>query len=245
MFDLVAGMRNRQLPEGALVCNFPRGLMEHRDVVTMFHEFGHLVHHVLAGGHDWSRFSGVATEWDFVEAPSQLLEEWAWHADVLRTFATDETGEPIPAWLVDRMRAANEFGKGYQARTQMFYAAVSYWLHERRGDDLTAQVRDLQSTYDLFPFIEGSHFHASFGHLGGYSSAYYTYMWSLVIAKDLFSAFDRTDLMDTEVSHRYRDQVLAAGGSKDAADLVAAFLGRPYNVDAFNRWLAAAPGLAG
>ncbi|MEJ7775565.1 MAG: M3 family metallopeptidase, partial [Nocardioidaceae bacterium] len=111
-FDLVAGMRGRQLPEGALVCNFPRGLMEHRDVVTLFHEFGHLVHHVLAGRHDWSRFSGVATEWDFVEAPSQLLEEWAWHADVLRTFATDETGEPIPAWLVDRMRAANEFGKG-------------------------------------------------------------------------------------------------------------------------------------
>jgi thimet oligopeptidase len=243
MFE-VAGMRNRQLPEGALVCNFPRGLMEHRDVVTMFHEFGHLVHHVLAGGHDWSRFSGVATEWDFVEAPSQLLEEWAWHADVLRTFATDETGEPIPAWLVDRMRAANEFGKGYQARTQMFYAAVSYWLHERRGDDLTAQVRDLQSTYDLFPFIEGTHFHASFGHLGGYSSAYYTYMWSLVIAKDLFSAFDPADPMDTEVSHRYRDQVLAAGGSKDAADLVADFLGRPYNVDAFNQWLAAAPGLA-
>ncbi|MBA3990593.1 MAG: Zn-dependent oligopeptidase [Propionibacteriales bacterium] len=244
-FDLVAGMRGRQLPEGALVCNFPRGLMEHRDVVTLFHEFGHLVHHVLAGRHDWSRFSGVATEWDFVEAPSQLLEEWAWHSDVLRTFATDESGEPIPAALVDRMRAANEFGKGYQARTQMFYAAVSYWLHHRRGDDLTAQVRDLQSTYDLFPFIEGTHFHASFGHLGGYSSAYYTYMWSLVVAKDLFSAFDPADLMDTEVSHRYRDQVLAAGGSKDAADLVADFLGRPYNADAFNRWLAAAPGLAG
>ncbi|MDQ3485357.1 MAG: Zn-dependent oligopeptidase [Actinomycetota bacterium] len=243
-FDLVAGIRDRQLPEGALVCNFPRGLMEHRDVVTLFHEFGHLVHHVLAGRHDWSRFSGVATEWDFVEAPSQLLEEWAWHADVLRTFATDETGEPIPAALVDSMRAANEFGKGYQARTQMFYAAVSYWLHQRRGDELTAQVRDLQATYDLFPFIEGTHFHASFGHLGGYSSAYYTYMWSLVIAKDLFSAFDPTDPMDTEVSRRYRDQVLAAGGSKDAADLVADFLDRPYNANAFNQWLATAAGLA-
>jgi len=136
------------------------------------------------------------------------------------------------------MRAANEFGKGYQVRTQMFYAAVSYWLHHCRSGDLTSQVRELQTTYDLFPFIECSHFHASFGHLGGYSSAYYTYMWSLVIAKDLFSEFDPADLMDTHASRRYRDLVLVPGGSKDAAKLVADFLGRSYSTDAFNSWLA-------
>ncbi len=240
-FDLVAGIRGRQLPEGALVCNFPRGLMEHRDVVTLFHEFGHLVHHTLAGRHEWSRFSGVATEWDFVEAPSQMLEEWAWQADILQTFATDSSGHPIPSDLVDRMRAANEFGKGYRARTQMFYAAVSYYLHQRREDDLTRQVSVLQASYDLFPYIEGTHFYASFGHLQGYTSAYYTYMWSLVIAKDLFSAFDPDDLMASDVAIRYRDRVLAAGGSRDAADLVSDFLGRPYNAEAFNRWLARAP----
>ena len=237
-FDLVVGIAGRQLPEGALVCNFPRGLMEHRDVVTMFHEFGHLVHHVLAGKQPWARFSGVATEWDFVEAPSQLLEEWAWDANVLRTFATDADGTPIPEDLVAKMRAADEFGKGYQARTQMFYAAVSYWLHQDRGSDLTAQVRALQEKYDLFLFIEGSHFHASFGHLTSYASAYYTYMWSLVIAKDLFAQFDTADLLAADVATRYRDTVLAPGGSKDAADLVADFLGRPYNADAFGRWLA-------
>ncbi len=240
-FDLVAGIKGRHLPEGALVCNFPRGLMEHRDVVTLFHEFGHLVHHVLAGRQQWSDFSGVATEWDFVEAPSQLLEEWAWRADVVQSFATDADGEPIPGALVEKMRAANEFGKGFQARTQMFYAAVSYWLHQDRRDDLTAQVKALQTAYDLFPFIEGTHFHASFGHLAGYSSAYYTYMWSLVIAKDLFSAFDEGDLMSADVARRYRDMVLAPGGSKDAAELVADFLGRPYNADAFNAWLATTP----
>jgi thimet oligopeptidase len=135
------------------------------------------------------------------------------------------------------MRAADDFGKGYQARTQMFYAAMSYWFHTERPADLTAAMRELQERYSPFPYIEGTHMFASFGHLGGYSSAYYTYMWSLVIAKDLFSAFDRDDLMDTAVAQRYRDAVLAPGGSKDAAELVADFLGRPYDTEAFSTWL--------
>jgi len=240
-FDLVAGIRDRQLPEGVLVCNFGRGLMQHSDVVTLFHEFGHLVHHLLAGRHPWARFSGVATEWDFVEAPSQLLEEWAWDADVLRTFATNGAGEPIPVELVAKMRAGEDFGKGTFARTQMFYAALSYRLHIQPVADITAFVKEVQAAYDLFAQVEGSHFHASFGHLGGYSSAYYTYMWSLVIAKDLFSAFDREDLFAPETARRYRDTILAAGGSKDAAELVADFLGRPYNVEAFGTWLQETP----
>ncbi len=237
-FDLVTGVAGRQLPEGVLVCNFSRGLMEHDHVVTLFHEFGHLVHHVLAGHQEWFRFSGVATEWDFVEAPSQMLEEWAWDAEILQTFATNAAGEPIPADLVGRMRKADDFGKGYLARTQMFYAAMSYWFHTERPADITARTRELQAQYSLFPYIEGTHMPCSFGHLEGYSSAYYTYMWSLVIAKDLFSAFDRSNMFDAHVAGRYRDRVLAPGGSKDAADLVADFLGRPYTFDAYAAWLA-------
>lgn len=237
-FTLADGVAGRQLPEGVLVCNFSRGLMEHDHVVTLFHEFGHLVHHVLGGRGRWTRFAGVATEWDFVEAPSQMLEEWAWDADILRTFATDAAGEPIPGDLVERMRAGDDFGKGYHARTQMFYAAVSYWFHQDRPEDLTARMRELQEAYSPFPYVEGTHFFASFGHLGGYSSAYYTYMWSLVIAKDLFSAFDAGSMFDPVVAGRYRDRVLAPGGSKDAADLVADFLGRPYTFDAYAEWLA-------
>ncbi|KRF14125.1 peptidase M3 [Nocardioides sp. Soil797] len=240
-FDLVPGVRGVQLAEGVLVCNFPRGLMEHDDVVTLFHEFGHLVHHVLAGRHDWVRFSGVATEWDFVEAPSQMLEEWAWDADVLASFATDSAGTPIPEELVTRMRAGEEFGKGFLARTQMFYAAVSYRLHLERPKDITARVLELHDDYNLIRPIPDTHFHTGFGHLEGYSSAYYTYMWSQVIAKDLFSAFDKDDLFAAGPAHAYRDKVLAAGGSKDAADLVADFLGRPYNADAFKAWLDEAP----
>ncbi|MBU1801460.1 MAG: Zn-dependent oligopeptidase [Actinobacteria bacterium] len=240
-FTLTDGVAGRQLPEGVLVCNFSRGLMEHDHVVTLFHEFGHLVHHVLGGQVPWARFAGVATEWDFVEAPSQMLEEWAWDPDILSSFATDAAGEPIPTSLVESMRRSDDFGKGYTARVQMFYAAMSYYFHVERPHDLTARMIELQERYSAWPYLDGTHMFASFGHLGGYSSGYYTYMWSLVIAKDLFSAFDPADLFDeagTGVAGRYRDCVLAPGGTKDAADLVADFLGRPYTFDAYAAWLA-------
>jgi len=251
-FTLTDGVAGEQLPEGVLVCNFSRGLMEHDHVVTLFHEFGHLLHHVLAGHGEWFRFAGVATEWDFVEAPSQMLEEWAWDPAVLRTFATDQAGEPIPVELVEAMRRSDDYGKGIYARTQMFYASMSYWFHAdeaRRaaGEEvasLTERMVAFQRKYAALPYLEGTHMFASFGHLGGYSSAYYTYMWSLVIAKDMFSAFDPDgsgDLFDPDrlaVASRYRDRVLAPGGTKDAADLVADFLGRPYSFDSYAAWLA-------
>ncbi|HYG92836.1 MAG TPA: M3 family metallopeptidase [Nocardioides sp.] len=252
-FTLTDGVRGERLPEGVLVCNFSRGLMEHDHVVTLFHEFGHLMHHVLAGHGEWNRFAGVATEWDFVEAPSQMLEEWAWDPDVLRSFATDEAGDPIPVELVEAMRASDDYGKGLYARTQMFYAAMAYWFHQdpayaaRNGEqapDLTERMVQLQEKYDAFPPLPGTHLFASFGHLGGYSSAYYTYMWSLVIAKDMFSAFEAEGPGDLfapaklEIATRYRDRVIARGGEKDAADLVADFLGRPYSFDAYAAWLA-------
>lgn len=236
-FDLVRGVGGRQLPEGVLVCNFGRTRMDHSEVVTLFHEFGHLLHHVLAGRHPWVRFSGVATEWDFVEAPSQMLEEWAWDHGVLSSFVVDEAGEPIPAALVERMRAADELGKGYYARTQMYYAAVSYRFHAELPVDLTKRSQELSDRYAVWAQLPGTHFHCGFGHLEGYGSGYYTYMWSLVIAKDLFSAFDEADLFAPGVATRYRDTVLAAGGSRDAADLVESFLGRPYDSCAFTAWL--------
>ena len=172
-----------------------------------------------------------------MEAPSQMLEEWARDATVLRSFAIDENGEQIPVELVERLRAGSEFGKALFVRSQLFYAAVSYQLHRDRPADRTAAVRELQQHYDLFEYIEGTHFHTGFGHLAGYTSAYYTYLWSLVIAKDLFSAFDQADLLAPGPAHAYRDAILAEGGSADAADLVENFLGRPYTTDAFRRWL--------
>ncbi|HEX9288085.1 MAG TPA: M3 family metallopeptidase, partial [Anaeromyxobacteraceae bacterium] len=247
-FTLAAGVAGRRLPEGVLVCNFPRpgeapALLEHGDVRTFLHELGHLMHHVLGGHTRFATHSGVATEWDFVEAPSQMLEEWVWDADALGTFARHvETDEPIPAELVQRLRAADEYGKGLWVRQQMFYAALSLELHRRdpAALDATRLVAEMQETYTPFRHVEGTYFHASFGHLDGYSALYYTYMWSLVIAKDLFGEFRREGLFAPGPAARYRKAVLEAGGSRPAAELVQAFLGRPFAFDAFAAWLDAA-----
>ncbi|MEW6057283.1 MAG: M3 family metallopeptidase [Bdellovibrionota bacterium] len=246
-FTLRSGVAGEQIPEGVLVCNFPDpksaqpyALMEHGDVVTLFHEFGHLLHHVLGGHQKWIRFSGVATEWDFVEAPSQFLEEWAWDANVLGRFATHvETGEAISPHLVEKMRIADEFGQGVAARQQMFYAALSLGYHNQDPSkfDPLKMLKDLQSKYSMFPYQPGTYFHLNFGHLNGYSAMYYTYMWSQVIAKDLLSVFKQKGMMNLDLALQYRKKVLEPGGSKDAADLVKDFLGRPYSFDAFREWL--------
>lgn len=244
-FTLTSGKSGRRLPEGALICNFPKpgtepALMQHGDVETFFHEFGHLLHHIFGGHTKWAGLSGVRTEWDFVEAPSQMLEEWARDVTCLQTFAKHyQTGEALPAELVERMLAADEFGKGLFVRQQMFYAALSLELYRREPKDLdaTALVRELQGQYIPFPYLEGTYFHLTFGHLDGYSSNYYTYMWSLVIAKDLFTVFQSKGLLNPEPAQAYRRAVLEPGGSDDAARLVNHFLGRDYDFRAYEAWL--------
>lgn len=244
-FSVLSGLNHRQYPEGALVCNFPNpadgiALLEQDQVETMFHEFGHLLHHVFAGKQTWIRNSGVATEWDFVEAPSQLLEEWARSPEVLQTFALHyETNEPIPTELVNKMRSAEEFGKALSARQQMFYAALSvdYFDQDPSSFDILQRLEKVQAAYSYFPYEKGTHFPYSFGHLDGYNAMYYTYMWSLSLAKDLYEPFKQNGIMNVKLARRYRDLVLAPGGSKDAKDLVQDFLGRPFNLNAFEKWL--------
>ncbi|WP_338864125.1 M3 family metallopeptidase [Myxococcus stipitatus] len=244
-FTLTSGKAGRRLPEGVLMCNFPKpgtepALLQHDDVETFLHEFGHLLHHIFGGHTRWSGVSGVRTEWDFVEAPSQMLEEWARDAASLRTFAKHyQTNEPLPEEMVTRLRRADEFGKGLWVRQQMFYAALSLELYRRNpeGLDATALVRELQGKYTPFPYVEGTYFHLSFGHLEGYSSNYYTYMWSMVIAKDLFTVFQTKGMLSPEPAKAYRRAVLEPGGSDDAARLVHAFLGRDYDFAAYEAWL--------
>ncbi len=243
-FALQNGVAGRQLPIGVLVCNFPNptggnAWMEPKDVETFFHEFGHLLHHTLGGHQKWQRFAGVATEWDFVEAPSQIFEEWAKDYEVLRQFATDAKGETVPKVLIDKLRHSDDFGKALWVRHQMFYASLSLGLHRSNpaGLDQDAFVIATQGKYSPFPALPGTHMQASFGHLNGYSAIYYTYMWSLVIAKDMFSKFKKHGILDPKTALEYRQAVLEPGGSKDAADLVADFLGRRYSFDSFADWL--------
>jgi thimet oligopeptidase len=139
------------------------------------------------------------------------------------------------------MKAADEFGKGLRVRQQMFYAAVSLGFHERDPAeiDTTELAARLQETYTPFRAVEDTYFHESFGHLEGYSAIYYTYMWSLVIAKDLFTRFRGEGLMSEVAAARYRRAILEPGGSRPAAELVRAFLGRAYNAAAYEEWLNA------
>jgi thimet oligopeptidase len=245
-FAIRSGIGGQDLPEGALVCNLPGGtagdpgLLSHDDVRTMFHEFGHLLHAQLGGRGRWLGQSGVKTEWDFVEAPSQMLEEWIRDPAVLATFARHyQTGEPIPAELVQQMNRAEAFGRALDVRAQMALARISLSLYDRPPARVNTDsiVQAVGAAYLPFPPMPETHFQASFGHLDGYSAIYYTYMWSLVIAKDLFSGFERSDLLAPGPARRYRDAILAPGGSAPAAALVERFLGRPFSFDAWRRWL--------
>ncbi|MCU0858082.1 MAG: Zn-dependent oligopeptidase [Pontiellaceae bacterium] len=243
-FGILSGVNGRQLPTAALVCNFPgkddeTELMEHSDVETFLHEFGHLLHSIFAGNQEWARFSGIATELDFIEAPSQMLEEWVWNPQSLSYLALSKEGKPIPADLVAKMVAAKEFGSGLFATHQMFYAATSinFYDCDPAALDLSTTMDQMQRNYSLFAPVSDTHMYANFGHLVGYSAMYISYMWSLVISKDLFSRFEEAGLFDPAVAQKYRRCILAPGGSKDAADLVEDFLGRPYSIEPFEQWL--------
>jgi thimet oligopeptidase len=244
-FDVMAGQAGKRYPEGALVCNFPRPgeLMTQDEVETFFHEFGHLLHHVFAGRQQWKGITGISTEWDFVETPSMLLQQWASNPTILQEFARHhQTGEVIPAALVEKLRASKEFGKGLWTRRQMFLAAVSLDYYSRApGFDTTEVLKKLQEKYSPFrhEYRDGTYFQLAFGHLEGYSAAYYTYVWSLVIAKDLETEFQKHGYLDTATTMKYRKTVLEPGGSKPAAELVKDFLGRPYGFEAYRAYLDA------
>ncbi|AKF84207.1 peptidase M3 [Myxococcus fulvus 124B02] len=244
-FDLAQGQAGKRLPEGTLVCNFarPGELMTHDEVETFFHEFGHLLHAVFSGKQQWSGISGIRTEWDFVETPSMLLQQWAGNPEVLKEFAKHhQTEAAIPAEMVEKLRASKEFGKGLWARRQLFLSAVSLDYYSRKpGFDTTAALVEQQTKLSPFKHEHrpGTHFELAFGHLDGYSAAYYTYLWSSVIAKDLETEFQKKGYLDRETAMKYRRTVLEPGGAKPAAELVKDFLGRDYGFEAYRAYVDA------
>ena len=241
-FNLATGKQGMRLPEYVLVCNFPKstnepGLMERSDVIVFFHEYGHLLHGIFRGNTQWATGD---LENDFIEAPSQMFEEWPKDPAILQTFARHyQTNQPIPVELAEKARASDDLGRALNVRTQMFYAAISldYYKGNPKDIDTTKMMAGLQEKYTPFKYVPDTHMQTSFGHLNGYSAVYCTYMWSLVIAKDMFTQFAQGGLMNQTVAAKYRSDVLAASGTKPAADLVKDFLGRPYSFEAYATWL--------
>lgn len=233
------------IPVAALVMNLPAGghktgLMEHSDVETFLHEYGHLLHAIFAGqDQKWAYESGITTEWDFVEAPSQMLENWVYDYDTLKGFAVDASGNTISRELVDKMNRARYFSLGMDDMRQLGLSNVSlqYYLGPAPAN-LGEASRTADAKYDVLPPAPSSQFQDAFPHLAGYGAAYYTYRWSIVIADDMFTEFQKNGLRDRATADRYRKLVLAPGGTKPAAKLVADFLGRPVSLDAYRAKMA-------
>ena len=248
-FGYRLGLKGRQLPHNVLVCNFPDpnaskgpALMEHQQVVTFFHEFGHLVHGIVRGNTvEWARL-GRPAENDFMEAPSRFLEDYIFELDVLRRFAIHvETGAPIPEDLVRRLQAARDYGRGVQVEQMVVQSRQSLRLHDAAnvGRDSRTVAREVADRESRFQQLDGSNWPVNWEHMSaeGYSASYATYLWSDTIAADIRSGF-ASGLMDIAQAHRYRDLVLAPGGNIPAADAVRSFLGRPYNTSAFKERIA-------
>jgi thimet oligopeptidase len=236
-----------QIPVASLVCNFPRAtaekpaLIAHSDVETFFHEFGHLMHHILSNT-ELSAQTGFGVANDFVEVPSQFFEHWAWDYNSLKLFAKHyKTGEVLPIELYHKMLSAKNVGSGIQTQQQIFYGTLDMTLHDRfipGGPETTTDVvKRLQNSITLYPYLDGTHFQAGFGHLNGYGAGYYGYLWARVYAEDLFTPFAEKGIMDKATGVRFRDIVLARGATVDELQSVTDFLNRKPNSDAFLRYL--------
>lgn len=231
-------------PRVALVCNFTKpmegrpSLLSHGEVETFFHEFGHCLHSILTRA-TLANFSGTNVARDFVEAPSQMLENWTWQPAVLSRFARHyETGEPLPAEVIDGMIAAKNLGSGISTEGQVYLGLMDMRFHtDEDGDvDTTAVCEQTYRDARLFAPAENLVRQASFGHLVGYEAGYYGYLWSLVYAQDMWSRFEDAP-MDPDVARAYRRAVLEPGGTREALDMVRDFLGREPNSSAFLRSL--------
>lgn len=248
-FDIQSGKRLDDgvyaTPFSALVCNFTPpsetrpSLLTHREVETLFHEFGHLMHQVLTKAR-FAQFSGTSVMRDFVEMPSQIMEHWVWQADFLAKLSHHwESGDPLPAELIEKMIAGRHLNSGIDAQQQMFYGAIDMTLHDRynpaaaEATPIGELVKQLQAEYTLFAPVDGSHFEASFGHLMGYAAGYYGYLWSRVYADDMFSRFQHEGIFNPEVGNALREAVLSKGNTREPMDLIHTFLGREPNTDAF------------
>jgi len=251
------GIRSgRRLPDGsynipaaAIVANFTPStgekpsLMKFDDVVTLFHEFGHVTHNIFTTS-EYATFSGTSVSRDFVEVPSQILENWAYQPEVLKKISGHfrNPDEKLPDETIQKIIAARNMDSGLFYLRQLLFGILDMYYHTAAGKvDTTKVYARLMKKIALVPMSEGTHPQASFGHImGGYEAGYYSYLWSRVISVDLFGRFLDTGVMNRETGRRYRELILAPGRSYDEAGQVRKFLGRDSTEDAFLRDIDAA-----
>lgn len=255
MHGLVSGidLGDRVEPHLGLICGNltpPVGdrpaLLRHREVETLFHEFGHLMHHCLSRC-PVRALSGARVAWDFVELPSQIMENWCWHREAVDLFARHiETGDAIPDRLFDALRRARSYRAANAMMRQLGFADVDLALHidyqsDRDGDPLTYALRIMQP-YAPAPFFDGYAMIASFTHLFarpvGYASGYYSYKWAEVLDADAFTRFEQEGILSRRVGLEFRREVLARGDSRDPMELYRAFMGRAPDVEPLLRRFA-------
>ncbi len=235
-----------QTPVAHLVCNFasPVGskpaLLTHDDVITLFHEFGHGLHHMLTQVDEMAVAGISGVEWDAVELPSQFMENFCWEWEVLsRLTAHVDTGAPLPRALYDRMMAARNFQSGLQTLRQVEFSLVDMRLHTEVGaaSRVQAVVDEVRAEVAVNPPPVFNRFQHSFSHIfsGGYSAGYYSYKWAEVLSADAFAAFEEQGVFNPAVGQRFRREILEAGGSRPAMDSFKAFRGREPNIDALLR----------
>ena len=229
-----------QKPVSSMVANFAKStkdrpsLLTHDEVETFFHEFGHILHQTLTKAR-YGRFSGSATARAFVEAPSQMLEIWVWDREVLQSLSGHylDRSKPLPAELLNKMLAAKNVNSGLVTLRQLLFGSVDQLYHGNPPADTTKAYARLAAEVSMIPMSPGTHPEASFGHLMGYDSGYYGYMWSKVYAEDMYSLFKEGGALNPQLGRRYRTEILEKGSSRDEMESLKAFLLREPNEDAF------------
>mgnify|MGYP006417640115 FL=1 len=243
-FGLIDGYKKQdgqyQQPFVAIVANFNPptkdnpSLLLHDEVVTLFHEFGHVLHNALTTA-EFSALSGTATSRDFVEVPSQILENWAWDKDLLKKISSHyQTGKPLPDSMITKMHDAKNSDAGTFWTRQNFFAQLDMKYHTSSKIDTTKTYAKMMQDIRMVQMTKGTMPQASFGHLmGGYDAGYYGYLWALVIADDMFAKFKEEGIMNPELGMKLRNEILAVGGIYDEDIIVEKFLGRPVDNSAF------------
>jgi oligopeptidase A len=232
------------LPVAYLVCNFmpPGGakpsLLTHSEVVTMFHEFGHGLHHMLTRV-DYPSIAGInGVAWDAVELPSQFMENFAWRAEVIPLISSHvETGEPLPQAELQRLLGTRTFQAGMQTVRQLEFALFDLRIHSEfvpdRGGQIMQTLEEVRAQVAVVKPPAFNRFPHSFQHIfsGGYAAGYYSYKWAEVLAADAFSAFEEDGIFNNEIAQRFLHAILEQGGSRDAMEAFVDFRGRKPRIE--------------